>query len=159
MRPSNRFCVAHQSQTQNSPLQSFAAIHNNNQSSHNVNLEPTAVAPSRFTVSSFANVEEVETVSYRNNSDSDYSSPPEHQTTITRDSFPRSSAAFIAQRQVPVPEPDDVIGNVNQHMNVHNPLIGKPRSTHNVIEKRYRLSINDKIVKLKDAVLGSEVKV
>ncbi|XP_075261467.1 uncharacterized protein LOC142353142 isoform X3 [Convolutriloba macropyga] len=158
MRPSNRFCVAHQSQTQNSPLQSFAAIHNNNQSSHNVNLEPTAVAPSRFTVSSFANVEEVETVSYRNNSDSDYSSPPEHQTTITRDSFPRSSAAFIAQRQVPVPEPDDVIGNVNQHMNVHNPLIGKPRSTHNVIEKRYRLSINDKIVKLKDAVLGSEVK-
>ncbi|KAJ8263958.1 hypothetical protein GJAV_G00143520 [Gymnothorax javanicus] len=36
---------------------------------------------------------------------------------------------------------------------------GERRSTHNVIEKRYRSSINDKIVELRDLVMGSDTKV
>jgi len=35
----------------------------------------------------------------------------------------------------------------------------KPRSSHNVIERRYRTSINDKIMELKDMILGTEAKV
>lgn len=35
----------------------------------------------------------------------------------------------------------------------------KPRSSHNVIERRYRTSINDKIMELKDMILGPEAKV
>ena len=33
------------------------------------------------------------------------------------------------------------------------------KSSHNVIEKRYRLSINDKILELKNLVAGEESKV
>lgn len=36
---------------------------------------------------------------------------------------------------------------------------GEKRILYNVIEKRYRLSINDKIIELKDLVVGIEVKV
>uniref|UniRef100_A0A3Q3IDX2 Sterol regulatory element-binding protein 2 n=1 Tax=Monopterus albus TaxID=43700 RepID=A0A3Q3IDX2_MONAL len=35
---------------------------------------------------------------------------------------------------------------------------GERRTTHNVIEKRYRSSINDKIVELRDLVMGSDAK-
>nr|XP_057905878.1 sterol regulatory element-binding protein 2 [Doryrhamphus excisus] len=35
---------------------------------------------------------------------------------------------------------------------------GERRTTHNIVEKRYRSSINDKIVELKDLVMGSDVK-
>ncbi|KAJ8283809.1 hypothetical protein COCON_G00026590 [Conger conger] len=35
---------------------------------------------------------------------------------------------------------------------------GEKRSTHNVIEKRYRSSINDKIMELRDLVMGSDTK-
>lgn len=35
---------------------------------------------------------------------------------------------------------------------------GENRSTHNVIEKRYRSSINDKILELRDLVMGSDTK-
>uniref|UniRef100_A0A3P9PRT2 Sterol regulatory element-binding protein 2 n=1 Tax=Poecilia reticulata TaxID=8081 RepID=A0A3P9PRT2_POERE len=32
------------------------------------------------------------------------------------------------------------------------------RTTHNIIEKRYRSSINDKIVELRDLVMGNDAK-
>ncbi|XP_064179958.1 sterol regulatory element-binding protein 2-like isoform X2 [Anguilla rostrata] len=35
---------------------------------------------------------------------------------------------------------------------------GESRSTHNVIEKRYRSSINDKIMELRDLVMGNDTK-
>lgn len=36
---------------------------------------------------------------------------------------------------------------------------GERRTTHNIIEKRYRSSINDKIIELRDLVMGSDAKV
>lgn len=36
---------------------------------------------------------------------------------------------------------------------------GEKRTAHNAIEKRYRSSINDKIVELKDLVVGTDAKV
>uniref|UniRef100_A0A3P9PS78 Sterol regulatory element-binding protein 2 n=1 Tax=Poecilia reticulata TaxID=8081 RepID=A0A3P9PS78_POERE len=35
---------------------------------------------------------------------------------------------------------------------------GERRTTHNIIEKRYRSSINDKIVELRDLVMGNDAK-
>uniref|UniRef100_A0A8D0A4E3 Sterol regulatory element-binding protein 2 n=1 Tax=Sander lucioperca TaxID=283035 RepID=A0A8D0A4E3_SANLU len=36
---------------------------------------------------------------------------------------------------------------------------GERRTTHNIIEKRYRSSINDKIVELRDLVMGNDAKI
>lgn len=36
---------------------------------------------------------------------------------------------------------------------------GERRTTHNIIEKRYRSSINDKILELRDLVMGNDTKV
>lgn len=36
---------------------------------------------------------------------------------------------------------------------------GERRTTHNIIEKRYRSSINDKIVELRNLVMGNDAKV
>ncbi|XP_069764184.1 sterol regulatory element-binding protein 2-like [Narcine bancroftii] len=41
---------------------------------------------------------------------------------------------------------------------VEGPKEGEKRTTHNIIEKRYRSSINDKIIELKDLVMGTEAK-
>jgi len=36
---------------------------------------------------------------------------------------------------------------------------GEPKSAHNAIEKRYRLSINDRIIELRDLIAGKDSKV
>jgi len=47
----------------------------------------------------------------------------------------------------------------NNNIDVTSMKDEKPRSSHNVIERRYRTSINDKIMELKDMILGTEAKV
>lgn len=47
----------------------------------------------------------------------------------------------------------------NNNIDIRSMKDEKPRSSHNVIERRYRTSINDKIMELKDMILGPEAKV
>lgn len=47
----------------------------------------------------------------------------------------------------------------NNNIDIRSMRDEKPRSSHNVIERRYRTSINDKIMELKDMILGPEAKV
>lgn len=49
--------------------------------------------------------------------------------------------------------------NGNGKLSMEGPKEGEKRTTHNIIEKRYRSSINDKIIELKDLVMGTEAKV
>ena len=51
------------------------------------------------------------------------------------------------------------INRLNQQSKQTKPPKGEKKTSHNAIEKRYRLSINDKIVELKDLVAGTEAKV
>lgn len=51
------------------------------------------------------------------------------------------------------------INRLSQVKNEGKPVKGEKRTSHNAIEKRYRLSINDKITELKDLVAGTEAKV
>jgi len=53
-------------------------------------------------------------------------------------------------------DPDMSPSNSNDKRSVKD---DKPRSSHNIIERRYRTSINDKIMELKDMILGCEAKV
>lgn len=55
----------------------------------------------------------------------------------------RLTPAAVA-KNVPMPSP---------------PMRGEGRSAHNAIEKRYRLSINDKIVELRELIVGGDSKV
>lgn len=49
--------------------------------------------------------------------------------------------------------------SMNSNIDKGSPNHEKPRNSHNVIERRYRTSINDKIMELKDMILGPEAKV
>lgn len=49
--------------------------------------------------------------------------------------------------------------SLNNNNDKRSPKDEKPKSSHNVIERRYRTSINDKIMELKDMILGPEAKV
>ena len=51
------------------------------------------------------------------------------------------------------------INRISGKQPVGSPPRGEKRTAHNAIEKRYRLSINDKIIELKDLVVGTEAKV
>lgn len=58
---------------------------------------------------------------------------------------------------IPVMIDSDISSNNN--IDIRSLKDDKPRSSHNVIERRYRTSINDKIMELKDMILGPEAKV
>ena len=51
------------------------------------------------------------------------------------------------------------INRLNQQSKQSKPAKGEKKTSHNAIEKRYRLSINDKIVELRDLVDGKDSKV
>ncbi|XP_006866925.1 PREDICTED: sterol regulatory element-binding protein 2 [Chrysochloris asiatica] len=59
---------------------------------------------------------------------------------------------MMGQEKVPIKQ---VPGGIKQ---LEPPKEGERRTTHNIIEKRYRSSINDKIIELKDLVMGSDAK-
>ncbi|XP_025924917.1 sterol regulatory element-binding protein 2 isoform X1 [Apteryx rowi] len=59
---------------------------------------------------------------------------------------------MMGQEKVPIKQ---VPGGVKQP---EPPKEGERRTTHNIIEKRYRSSINDKIIELKDLVMGTDAK-
>ncbi|KAM6306931.1 sterol regulatory element-binding protein 2-like [Podargus strigoides] len=59
---------------------------------------------------------------------------------------------MVGQEKVPIKQDP---GGVKQP---EPPKEGERRTTHNIIEKRYRSSINDKIIELKDLVLGTDAK-
>ncbi|XP_043821663.1 sterol regulatory element-binding protein 2 [Dromiciops gliroides] len=59
---------------------------------------------------------------------------------------------MVGQEKMPIKQ---VPGNVKQP---EPPKEGERRTTHNIIEKRYRSSINDKIIELKDLVMGTDAK-
>uniref|UniRef100_A0A8C4P441 Sterol regulatory element-binding protein 2 n=1 Tax=Dromaius novaehollandiae TaxID=8790 RepID=A0A8C4P441_DRONO len=59
---------------------------------------------------------------------------------------------MMGQEKLPIKQ---VPGGVKQP---ELPKEGERRTTHNIIEKRYRSSINDKIIELKDLVMGTDAK-
>ncbi|XP_049740471.1 sterol regulatory element-binding protein 2 [Elephas maximus indicus] len=59
---------------------------------------------------------------------------------------------MMGQEKVPIKQ---VPGGIKQ---MEPPKEGERRTTHNIIEKRYRSSINDKIIELKDLVMGTDAK-
>ncbi|XP_068955512.1 sterol regulatory element-binding protein 2 isoform X2 [Petaurus breviceps papuanus] len=59
---------------------------------------------------------------------------------------------MVGQEKMPIKQ---VPGGVKQP---EPPKEGERRTTHNIIEKRYRSSINDKIIELKDLVMGTDAK-
>ncbi|XP_053577330.1 sterol regulatory element-binding protein 2 [Bombina bombina] len=59
---------------------------------------------------------------------------------------------MMGQEKMPIKQ---VPGTLKQ---LEVPKEGERRTTHNIIEKRYRSSINDKILELKDLVMGTDAK-
>nr|XP_033785246.1 sterol regulatory element-binding protein 2 isoform X2 [Geotrypetes seraphini] len=59
---------------------------------------------------------------------------------------------MMGQEKMPIKQ---VSGSLKQ---LEVPKEGERRTTHNIIEKRYRSSINDKILELKDLVMGTDSK-
>jgi hypothetical protein len=75
-----------------------------------------------------------------------------------------TSGSTIVTTNIPIQMVDRTnekvpINRLNQIKNEGKPVKGEKRTSHNAIEKRYRLSINDKITELKDLVAGTEAKV
>ncbi|XP_060866530.1 sterol regulatory element-binding protein 2-like isoform X2 [Metopolophium dirhodum] len=66
-----------------------------------------------------------------------------------------NNTAFVTTG-IPVMIDSDMSSNNN--IDVMSMKDDKPKSSHNVIERRYRTSINDKIMELKDMILGTEAK-
>nr|CAB3266559.1 SREBP sterol-regulatory element binding protein [Phallusia mammillata] len=79
-------------------------------------------------------------------------SPPVAQTTLQGNTFIASMPMVVDGGKLTIqrlPSTSKVESKQTQQ---------KPRSSHNAIEKRYRSSINDKIIELKDLLIGPEAK-
>lgn len=76
------------------------------------------------------------------------------QTVVT------NSGAILTTTSIPIQVVDGDKVAINRLGGTHSRGPKKEkRTTHNAIEKRYRLSINDKIIELKDLVAGPDAKV
>lgn len=93
-----------------------------------------------------------------------------HQQTIAKTSTVQpiqnivSSGSTIVTANIPIQMVERTnekvpINRLSQEKNDGKQGKGVKRTSHNAIEKRYRLSINDKITELKDIVAGTEAKV
>ncbi|OWF55632.1 sterol regulatory element-binding protein 1-like [Mizuhopecten yessoensis] len=101
-------------------------------------------------------------------------SPPPNYVTISQASSPPKTMAplqtvmtntgtILTTTSIPIQMVQDNDGFDKLPINRLNsvtkgPKKGEKRTSHNAIEKRYRLSINDKIIELKDLVAGTEAK-
>ncbi|XP_052279884.1 sterol regulatory element-binding protein 1-like isoform X2 [Dreissena polymorpha] len=83
----------------------------------------------------------------QNNAKNALAQQPQQQTTVD----PRTVMQVVENEKIP-------INRLNQTKVSGKPVKGEKKTSHNAIEKRYRLSINDKITELKDLVAGTEAK-
>ncbi|XP_052278995.1 sterol regulatory element-binding protein 1-like isoform X2 [Dreissena polymorpha] len=83
----------------------------------------------------------------QNNAKNALAQQPQQQTTVD----PRTVMQVVENEKIP-------INRLNQTKVFGKPVKGEKKTSHNAIEKRYRLSINDKITELKDLVAGTEAK-
>ncbi|XP_050529343.1 sterol regulatory element-binding protein 2-like [Daktulosphaira vitifoliae] len=68
-----------------------------------------------------------------------------------------NNAAFVTTN-IPVMMDSENVASNNNNCDKEFFKDNKPKSSHNVIERRYRTSINDKIMELKNMILGPETK-
>lgn len=84
------------------------------------------------------------------------------QTTITaQPQLKQESISFESSSVSPVPQPHNKVklSNAVPHSTINKRVGKKEKSSHNMIEKRYRTNINDKINALRDAVPALRVLV
>lgn len=115
------------------------------------NVQPAASATNTINSNSQPTIIPTVTISSPSSVPSTSVSPL--QTVVT------NSGAILTTTTIPIQVVDGDKVPINRLGTVTKGPKKEKRSTHNAIEKRYRLSINDKIVELKDLVAGPEAKV